>query len=48
MRCAFFIINQTPEGRPLKRVYEESLEQIEWGERLGYDVVFFAEHAFYH
>lgn len=48
MQFAFFIINQTPEGSSLKRVYEDSLEQIEWGERLGYDAVFFAEHAFYH
>ncbi len=48
MKFAFFIINQSPGGLSLKRIYDESLEQIEWGEKLGYDAVFLAEHAFYH
>jgi alkanesulfonate monooxygenase SsuD/methylene tetrahydromethanopterin reductase-like flavin-dependent oxidoreductase (luciferase family) len=47
MKFGFFIINQTPEGSSMKRVYDESLEQIELGEKLGYDAVFLAEHAFF-
>ena len=48
MDFSFFIINQTPAGSSMKQTYDEGLEQIEWGDRLGYDTVFLAEHAFYH
>ena len=48
MDFSFFIINQTPDGSSMKQVYDEGLEQIEWGDRLGYSTVFLAEHAFYH
>jgi alkanesulfonate monooxygenase SsuD/methylene tetrahydromethanopterin reductase-like flavin-dependent oxidoreductase (luciferase family) len=47
MKFGFFIINQTPEGSSMKSIYDESLEQIELGEKLGYDAVFLAEHAFF-
>lgn len=47
MKYSFFVINQTPSGSSMKAVYDESLEQIEWGEHLGYDAVFLAEHAFF-
>lgn len=48
MDFSFFIINQTPDGSSMKQIYDEGLEQIEWGDRLGYSTVFLAEHAFYH
>ena len=47
MKFSFFIINQSPEGQSMKRIYDEGMEQIEWGEKLGYDAVFLAEHAFH-
>jgi alkanesulfonate monooxygenase SsuD/methylene tetrahydromethanopterin reductase-like flavin-dependent oxidoreductase (luciferase family) len=45
MKFSFFIINQSPAGKSMKSVYDESLQQIEWGERLGYEAVFLAEHV---
>ena len=48
MKFSFFIINQTPEGSDMKQVYDEGMEQIEWGDQLGYEGMFMAEHAFYH
>ena len=48
MKFSFFIINQSPEGSDMKQVYDEGMEQIEWGEELGYDAMFLAEHAFFH
>ncbi len=47
MKFSFFIINQSREGDSFKRVYDEGMDQIEWGEELGYDAVFLAEHAFH-
>jgi alkanesulfonate monooxygenase SsuD/methylene tetrahydromethanopterin reductase-like flavin-dependent oxidoreductase (luciferase family) len=45
MKFSFFIINQSPEGRSMKSIYDESIEQIVWGEKLGYDACFLAEHV---
>ena len=48
MKFAFFVINQSPGASSIKQVYDDGMEQVEWGEELGYDGLFVAEHAFYH
>ena len=48
MKFAFFVINQSPGTSSMKQVYDDGMEQVEWGEELGYDALFVAEHAFFH
>lgn len=47
MKYSVFMNVQTPRtGKPIKSFYDDRLEQAEAVERLGYEAVFLAEHAF--
>jgi alkanesulfonate monooxygenase SsuD/methylene tetrahydromethanopterin reductase-like flavin-dependent oxidoreductase (luciferase family) len=47
VKYSVFMNIQTPRsGKPLKQYYDERLAQAEWAERLGFEAVFLAEHAF--
>ena len=47
MKYSAFILIQTPRnGRPMKAFYDDRVEQAVWAEKLGFDGVFVAEHAF--
>jgi len=48
MKFAFFVINLSLGTSSMKQVYDDGMEQVEWGEELGYDALFVAEHAFFH
>lgn len=46
MKFGAFYLMQCPEGKPHSQVYQETLEQIELAEALGFDSVWLTEHHF--
>ena len=45
MQYAVFTNIQCREGHDYNSLYRGRIEETEWAEKLGFDAVFFAEHA---